>query len=139
MRPESSTRRDPLYLVDIIRSARSIATFLQDVDEDQWLRDEQLQSAVQWKIMNIGEAANGLSEVIRDSRPEIPWRQIRGLRNILAHAYFSVDLGAIWITSRTFVPILEKHALALLWLVDPDVAKQFEHLGPNRADDLLPE
>ncbi|GAA3081435.1 HepT-like ribonuclease domain-containing protein [Streptosporangium carneum] len=129
MTPKSSTRRDELYLSDIVRSARSIATFLKGVEEDQWLRDEQLQSAVQWKIMNIGEAANGLSEAARARRPEIPWREIRGLRNILAHAYFSVDLGAVWRTSRIDVPVMERQALDLLWLINPEVAKQLETDG----------
>ncbi|MEU1882883.1 HepT-like ribonuclease domain-containing protein [Streptosporangium sp. NPDC020072] len=126
MTPKSSTRRDELYLIDIVKSARSIAYFLKDVEEERWLGDEQLQSAVQWKIMNIGEAASGISEATRAMRPEIPWRKIRGLRNILAHAYFSVDLSAIWKTSRTDVPIMEKQALDLLWLVNPDSAQQLK-------------
>ncbi|MFF4988902.1 DUF86 domain-containing protein [Streptosporangium saharense] len=126
MTPKSSTRRDELYLIDIVKAARSIAHFLKDVEEERWLRDEQLQSAVQWKIMNIGEAACGISEATRARRPEIPWRQIRGLRNILAHAYFSVDLGAIWKTSKDEVPIMEKQALDLLRLVNPESARQLE-------------
>ncbi|MGV9774786.1 HepT-like ribonuclease domain-containing protein [Streptosporangium sp. NPDC003464] len=136
MTPESSTRRDELYLADIVKSARSIATFLKGVEEDQWLHDEQLQSAVQWKIMNIGEAANGISEATRARRPEVAWRSIRGLRNILAHAYFSIDLSAVWKTSKVDVPTLERHALDLLWLINPDSAKQLEPPGGSAGGRL---
>ncbi|MEV7908052.1 HepT-like ribonuclease domain-containing protein [Streptomyces anulatus] len=81
------------------------------------------------KIMNIGEAASGISETTGARRPDIPWREIRGLRNILAHAYFSVDLDAVWRTSRTDVPIMERRALDLLWLINPDVARRPETTG----------
>jgi uncharacterized protein with HEPN domain len=81
---------------------------------------------VQWKIMNVGEAANGLSPSIRDLAPEIPWRQIRGLRNILAHAYFSVDLAAVWTTATTDIPDLGRRTRALLHEVNPEFSRQFE-------------
>ncbi|WP_344858837.1 HepT-like ribonuclease domain-containing protein [Planomonospora alba] len=104
---------------------RSIAAFLEGAEETRWLSDEQLQSAVQWKLMNIGEAASGISEATRTRRPDVPWKRIHGFRNVLAHAYFSVGLDAVWTTCNTSIPALEKDVLDLLWLMDPDRARRF--------------
>ena len=61
--------------------------------------------------MIVGEAA---ARVVADhpsfaeSRPEIPWRSIRGMRNRIAHGYFDVDLGVVWRTVQAELPVLAK-------------------------------
>ena len=54
----------------------------------------------------IGEAANGVSSVIQNRYPGIPWRDIIGMRNRLVHVYFDVDLDLVWDTIRTDLPPL---------------------------------
>ncbi len=54
------------------------------------------QDAVIRKLEIIGEAVKQLSDETRQRRPEIPWKQIAGMRDRLTHAYFSVDLGLVW-------------------------------------------
>jgi uncharacterized protein with HEPN domain len=54
----------------------------------------------------IGEAANQVSEELRDNVPEIPWPVLIGMRNRLIHAYFSINLDVVWSTSTEDVPSL---------------------------------
>jgi len=53
-----------------------------------------------------GEAANQVSEELREEIPEIPWSVIIGMRNRLIHAYFSINLDVVWITSKDDIPSL---------------------------------
>ena len=55
------------------------------------------QDAVIRKLEIIGEAVKQLSDETKQRRPEIPWKQIAGLRDRLTHAYFGVDLGLVWV------------------------------------------
>jgi uncharacterized protein with HEPN domain len=76
MRPEE------LYLTDIIEAADAIQRFVRNVDQNTFLKDELLQSAVLQKLMIIGEAASRLPKEFRDRNPEIEWEDIIGFRNI---------------------------------------------------------
>ncbi len=54
------------------------------------------QDAVVRQLEVIGEAVKQISAEVRDQRPEIPWRDIAGMRDVLIHPYFSVDLEQVW-------------------------------------------
>ena len=54
----------------------------------------------------IGEASNHLSEKLRNSYPEIPWNEMRGMRNFKAHEYFGFQLDTIWNAAVKVIPIL---------------------------------
>ena len=56
-----------------------------------------LQDATLFRLQTIGEAVNQLRDELKQKHPEIPWRQIVGFRNMLAHVYWRVDLATIWI------------------------------------------
>ena len=56
----------------------------------------------------IGEAANNLPEYFQKEHPEIAWRKIVGMRNILAHEYFGVDLKVVWDTAVNKIPVLKE-------------------------------
>lgn len=64
-------------------------------------------NAVSMCIFQIGELANGLSEDFRQkTSKEIPWRMIRGMRNVLAHSYGEIDEEVIWETANNDIPLL---------------------------------
>jgi uncharacterized protein with HEPN domain len=65
----------------------------------------------------IGEAASHVSVEFRDTHPEIPWRQIVGMRNFLIHVYFNVELDIVWSTAIQSVPAL---IVELQKLISPD-------------------
>jgi uncharacterized protein with HEPN domain len=61
-------------------------------------RDELIQSWVVHHLQIIGEAARRLSQDWKASHPEVPWHAIVGMRHILVHSYFEIDLDAVWST-----------------------------------------
>lgn len=65
-------------------------------------------------ILQIGELSGGLSEEFKKSHEEIPWRSIRGMRNIVAHRYGTIDLGTVWEALTDDIPALEKQCRAIL-------------------------
>ena len=81
------------HMLDAARKARGFIRGRSRADLDS---DEMLALAVIRLLEVIGEAARNLSQDIRDSHPEIAWKQITGTRDRLIHGYFDVDLDIIW-------------------------------------------
>ncbi len=77
-----------------------------------------MRSAVLQKLSVIGEAAARVSEETRTAHPEVPWNQARGMRNLLIHAYFSVDWDVVWTTATDSVPRLAGQIAEILVLED---------------------
>jgi uncharacterized protein with HEPN domain len=114
-------RREELYLRDIVDASDAIQRFVEEVDEQDFIADEMLQSAVLQKLMIIGEAAARISESIRKQYPEIPWTDIVGFRNIVVHVYFAVDWSIVWTTATKDVPELKQQITSIL---DSDYGNQ---------------
>ncbi len=76
--------------------------------------DEVVQTAVVRWIEIVGEAVRGLSDKLRDAHPEIPWRQIVAMRNIVVHVYFELDTDAVWLAVEQDLPKLEVKVRELL-------------------------
>ena len=90
------------YCTDILETT---ARF--DESEEIFLGDKVYQQSVAFCILQIGELANGLSEEYRrETAAAVAWRQIRGMRNIVAHNYGSVSLSVLWSTVRDDIPNL---------------------------------
>lgn len=81
---------------------------------DTFAADERTRDAVIRNLEIIGEAAGNLPEEVTARAPQIPWRLICDMRNVLAHAYFGVSLKIVWNTATTQVEELEKAVQALL-------------------------
>lgn len=75
---------------------------------DAFERDEMLQVWVIHHLQVIGEAARGISQGVKDRRPEVQWPQIVALRNILVHEYFGLNLHQVWMMAQKDIPELEK-------------------------------
>jgi uncharacterized protein with HEPN domain len=106
-------RSDRERLLDILeaierielQAARGRAAF----DED-----ELVQTAVVRWIEIIGEAASGLSNDVRQAHPEIPWRQMVAMRNVLVHGYFDIDVDLVWSVLEHDLPKLEAQIRAMI-------------------------
>ena len=85
-----------LYLDDILEAIGNIREYLTGLDYDAFARDKKTRDAVVRNLEIIGEAAGRLPESVRSAAPEIEWRKIMSLRNILAHEYFGVSLPVVW-------------------------------------------
>ena len=107
-------RPDRLYLADILGAANAIADFLERVEEERFTADGLLQSAVLQKLMVIGEAASRVSSELRERHPQVEWRTIVGLRNVVAHQYFAIEWSLIWTTAIQDVPALREQISAII-------------------------
>jgi uncharacterized protein with HEPN domain len=89
-------QRDPESLIDIVTAIRRILRYTDGVSRaDLEANDEKL-SAILYQISIIGEATKRLSPTFREAHPEIPWREIAGMRNVIVHEYDQLDLDVIW-------------------------------------------
>jgi uncharacterized protein with HEPN domain len=90
----------------IIHACLDIISFTENIDFEQFKNNKLVRFAVERQLLVIGEAANHLSEKFIRSRSDIPWRQIIGLRNIIAHDYGEILVERIWYT-------VQKHIITL--------------------------
>jgi uncharacterized protein with HEPN domain len=96
MRPE---QRDLSYLWDMRQAASGIMEFMLGVLYDLFEKDKKLRYAVERELIAIGEAAAHVSAEFQEHHSEIPWNQIIGQRNILAHKYGEILVERIWLTA----------------------------------------
>jgi uncharacterized protein with HEPN domain len=93
MRPEE---RDPGYVWDMLDAARSVREFTTGVTQEEYLKDRKLQLAVERALEIIGEAARLVSPTFKAKHGAIPWKEIIGQRNVLAHEYGEINQERIW-------------------------------------------
>lgn len=101
-----------LRIDDIIDALQTIASYIDGFTYDQWTNDRKTIDAVIRNIEIIGEAANHVPEDIQSRYPDIPWVQMRSIRNLLIHEYFGVDIDIIWQTITDDLPDLLKKITA---------------------------
>ena len=98
--------RDLSSVADILVAARLVQMFVVGADRDTFETDLMRQSAVMRQLEIIGDATKRLSEAFRGSHPEIPWRQMAEMRDILIHDYDDVDLDEVWNVATISIPEL---------------------------------
>jgi uncharacterized protein with HEPN domain len=97
---------DNVRLQHMLDAALEIQQYVQSSKREDLDRDRKLVHSLVRLFEIIGEAASQISEELRDSIPEIPWSVIIGMRNRLVHAYFSINLDVVWLTSTEDIPSL---------------------------------
>ena len=90
-------KKEPVIFIEhILESIGLIEEYIKKTTKDEFFNSTQLQDCVMRRIEIIGEAAGNLPEQIQKGEPEIDWRKITGLRNILIHEYFGINLPIVW-------------------------------------------
>jgi uncharacterized protein with HEPN domain len=118
-------RSDRLRLQDILDAISVVAQYL-PADREAFDRNPPIQSHIYRHVMIIGEAAWALSREIKARNPQVPWRQIEGMRHIMVHDYFKVNWARVYETARDDVPALQpkiEDMLASLPAEDEDVRR----------------
>ena len=97
-------RDEPLLLKDIRMALDRIDSYTLGMSYEEFTADEKTVNAVIFNFLVIGEAVKHLPPKLTDNHPEIPWRQIAGMRDKLTHAYFSIDNELVWKTVTAVLP-----------------------------------
>lgn len=100
------SRNEVIYLQDISDSCDKVLRFTKGLSLPDLLQDEKTYDAVVRNLEIIGEAAKNISEVLRSQMPDIEWRKIAGMRDMLAHEYFGIDNDVLWDVVQNKIPEL---------------------------------
>lgn len=99
----------------ILDSCRKIQEFVEDIfDADAFYADVKTFDAVLMNFVIIGESVVKISDDLKINEPQIPWKKMKGFRNIVAHNYFGVDAEEVWQIIKNYIPELENRINALL-------------------------
>jgi uncharacterized protein with HEPN domain len=105
-----SSRSPRLYVEDIKQACREILDFTREMTSaEEFGKDRRTYLAVVHSLEVIGEAARQMPRGFKSAHPEIPWREVASLRNVIAHEYFGLDNEIIWDVIKTQIPgLIEK-------------------------------
>jgi len=99
--------RDKAFLLDIYNAINRIVLFSKDLTKSDLKSNEEKQSAILYQVIIIGEAVKRLSIDFRNSNLAIPWKEIAGMRDILAHQYDKVNIDTLWYVVNRDIPELK--------------------------------
>jgi uncharacterized protein with HEPN domain len=110
--------RDSASLLDIVRAGQLVLQFAQGLNREQLASDVLRQSAILYQISIMGEATKRLSREFREQHSEVPWDDVAGMRDIIAHQYDRVDLDIVWQVIQRNIPELLNMITPLLPVQD---------------------
>ena len=103
-----------IFLTHILESAEMIQMYIQGITRKQFLASSEKRDAVVRRFEIIGEATKHLTDEIRNHDMSIPWKKIAGMRDILIHEYFAIDMEFVWKTAKVDLPTFIKRVKKLL-------------------------
>ncbi len=103
-----------LFLEDIIEASDRVLKYSEGKDLSTFSADEMAYDAVLRNLQIIGEAAKSIAADVRQGHPEVDWKGMAGLRDVLTHAYFGLDNETLWDVVATKVPRLRNQVRRIL-------------------------
>lgn len=103
-----------VYLEDILESINNIQEYTSGLSFPDLKKDKKTLHAIVRNLEVVGEAMKKIPEEVRCQYPEVEWKKIAGLRDILIHEYFGIDLEIIWDIVRNKLPTLQKQILEIV-------------------------
>jgi uncharacterized protein with HEPN domain len=104
----------------MLTSAQEVTQFTKGMTFASFIGCPKTIKAVLFNLQVIGEAANKLPDDVKQLAPTVPWQQLRGLRNRVAHEYFDINLEMIWTVTQRHIPVLTEALHALLQQLDTE-------------------
>lgn len=105
--------KDDILVQHILECIELIEGYLKGKSKKDFLSSIQLQDSVIRRIEIIGEASKNIFTSFKEEHKEISWKEISGMRDILVHKYFGVDLDSTWKTVKIDLPYLNKNLISL--------------------------
>lgn len=107
-------RSQKAFIGDILECIQRIELYIGEMTKSEFWKNTQIQDAVTRREEIIGEAAKNVFADFKKRHPEIPWKDISGMRDILTHDYFGINLEKVWKTAKEDLPPLKKQIEAIL-------------------------
>ena len=107
-------KRDVLdFIDDIIEAIDDLATFTQGMKLNDFKQDKRTIYAVIRALELMGEAVKNLPDELRQTYDQVPWKRIAGMRDMLVHQYFGVEVETVWKVAKEDAPALKKTMLKI--------------------------
>lgn len=100
-------KKDAKVLIGhIIESTELIEQYSQDLTEEKFKNNVCIQDSIVRRLEIIGEAVKNIPTAFKTNHPDLPWKQMAGMRDVLIHEYFAIDLSLTWmVVKRELLPI----------------------------------
>jgi uncharacterized protein with HEPN domain len=103
-----------IFLEHILESINLIEEYVKDKNKSDFLKSKQLQDSIVRRIEIIGEAVKNIPDDFKENNNKIPWKKISGMRDILIHQYFALDLNLTWEVIKKEIPKLKKQLISII-------------------------
>lgn len=108
-------KKDPkVFIGHIVESIELVEEYSEKLTTTTFKKDQAMQDAIIRRLEIIGEAVKNIPTSFKASYPEIPWKQMAGMRDILIHEYFDIDLGLTWQVVKRELPLIKTKLQVLL-------------------------
>ncbi len=113
-------RRHIDFLQDIVDNLEKAERFVDGMDFEDFLNDEKTQYSVICALEIVGEASKKVPSTVRQKYPQVPWKDMAGMRDRLIHGYFGVDNEIVWKTAREFAPEIK---LKIKYIIEQELER----------------
>lgn len=108
-------KKDPtVFVKHILQSIEAVEKYLEDVSENDFYESAKTQDAVVRRIEIIGEATKNLPNEFKEKYPDIPWKDMAGMRDKIVRQYFGINFNRVWDTAKRTIPELKKQIEEIL-------------------------
>jgi len=109
-----------LYLKDVFEHMKHAEAFIENLTQEEFIKDKKTSYAVVRCIEIIGEAVKNIPDDVRGEYPDIPWKKMAGMRDKISHFYFGIDMKKVWLAVKRDIPEIKPSIKKIL----KDIKKQ---------------